>query len=161
MRTNNSHVKKIIVSIYFIFLILAITLPIFISSLRLFSGNATLTSITFAIAFAGLFFVVHFICKFFEYDSDGGKVIIINKGLLLSEYFNYRQHVLEFEQEDLIAYSFKNYVIYRILSIYIKDSRGEKRKEVFNITLVTKRKRRYIRQSLKKIVKANKKASIL
>jgi len=159
MRTNNSHVKKIIVSIYFIFLVLAIALPVFIDSLRIFSGNATLSSITFALAFAGLFFLVHFICKFFEYDSDGTKVILTNKGLLLSEYFNYRQHVVEFEKESLIAYSFKNYIIYRTLSIYIKDSRGGRRRESFNITLMTRRKRRYIRQSLKKIVKANQKAS--
>ncbi|WP_431134339.1 hypothetical protein [Psychroserpens mesophilus] len=160
MRTNNSHVKKIIVSIYFIFLVLAIILPVFIESLRIFSGNATLSSVSFAVVFFGLFFIVHFICKFFEYDSDGTKVILTNKGLLLSEYFNYRQHVVEFEKERLLAYSFKNYIIYRTLTIYIKDSRGDgKRRETFNITLVTKRKRRYIRQSLKKIVKANKKAS--
>ncbi|WP_323788994.1 hypothetical protein [Psychroserpens sp.] len=159
MRTNNSHVKKIITSIYFVLLVLAIALPIFIKSLRIFSGNPTLNSVIFAVVFAGLFFLVHFICKFFEYDSDGTKVILTNKGLLLSQYFNYRQHVLEFEKESLIAYSFKNYIIYRTLSIYIKDSRGKKRRETFNITLVTRRKRRYIRQSLKKIVKANKKAS--
>jgi len=159
MRTNNSHVKKIIVSVYFIFLVLAITLPIFITSLRIFSGNATLSSVTFALVFVGLFFLVHFICKYFEYDSDGDKVILTNKGLLISDYFNYRQRVVEFDKESLIAYSFKNYIIYRTLSIYIKDSRGGKRSETFNITLVTKRKRRYIRQSLKKIVKANKKAS--
>jgi hypothetical protein len=159
MRTNNSHVKNIIISIYFIFLVLAIALPIFIKSLRIFSGNATLSSISLAIVFAALFFLVHFICKFFEYDSDGEKVILINKGLLVSNYFNYRQKVVEFDKESLLAYSFKNYIIYRTLSVYLKDSRGDKRRETFNITLVTRRKRRYIRQSLKKIVKANKKAS--
>lgn len=160
MRTNNAHVKKIIVSIYFILLVLAIILPIFIDSLRLFSGNATLSSISFAVLFFGLFFLVHFICKFFEYDSDGEKVILTNKGLLLSEYFNYRQHVLEFEKESLIAYSIKNYIIYRTLAVYIKNSRGKKRKETFNITLVTRRKRRYIRQSLRKIVKSNQKKAL-
>lgn len=160
MRTNNEHVKKIIISIYFIFLVLAIVLPIFIDSLRIFSGNATLSSISFAVAFAGLFFLIHFICKYFEYDSDGEKVILTSKGLLLSKYLNYRQHIVEFEKESLVAYSFKNYIIYRTLSIYIKDSRGNKRKEVFNITLVTKRKRRYIRQSLRKILKTNKKSEL-
>lgn len=160
MRTNNSHVKKIIVSIYFVFLVLAIALPVFVKSLRVFSSNATLSSVVFALAFVALFFLVHFICRFFEYDSDGDKIIITNKGLLLSNYFNYRQHVAEFDKEDLIAYSFKNYFIYRSLSVYIKDSRGGKRRESFNITLVTKRKRRYMRQSLRKIVKANKKNAL-
>ena len=159
MRTNNSHVKNIIISIYFIFQVLAIALPIFIKSLRIFSGNATLSSISLAFVFAALFFLVHFICKFFEYDSDGEKVILINKGLLVSNYFNYRQKFVEFDKESLLAYSFKNYIIYRTLSVYLKDSRGDNRKETFYITLVTRRKRRYIRQSLKKIVKANKKAS--
>lgn len=160
MRTNNAHVKKIIVSIYFIFLVLAIILPIFIDSLRIFSGNATLSSVSFFLLFVGLFFLVHFICKFFEYDSDGEKVILTNKGLLLSKYFNYRQRIVEFDKVSLIAYRIKNYFIYRTLSVYIKDSRGNKRRETFNITLVTKRKRRYIRQSLRKIVKNNKKNAL-
>lgn len=159
MRTNNSHVKSIIISVYFVFLVLAIALPIFIKSLRIFTSSATLSSITLAVFFGAVFFLVHFICKFFEYDSDGEKVILTNKGLLISDYFNYRQKVVEFDKESLLAYSFKNYIIYRTLSVYLKDSRGGKRRETFNITLVTKRKRRYIRQSLKKIVKANKKAS--
>ena len=157
MRTNNSNVKNIIVSIYFILLVLAIALPVFVKSFRVFSGNTTLSSVTFAVVFGGLFFMMHFICKYFEYDSDGEKVILTNKGLLISKYFNYRQKVVEFDKESLVAYSFKNYIIYRTLSVYIKDSRGGKRRETFNVTLVTRRKRRYIRQSLKKIVKANKK----
>ena len=60
MRTNNAHVKKIIVSVYFILLVLAIALPVFISSLRIFNGNATLSSISFAVLFAGLFFLSSF-----------------------------------------------------------------------------------------------------
>ncbi|MCB0383143.1 MAG: hypothetical protein KDD05_07560, partial [Psychroserpens sp.] len=130
-----------------------------VKSLRIFVENTTINSIIFALVVGGLFFLVHFICKFFEYDSDGIKVILTSKGLLISKYFNYRQKVVEFDKENLIAYSFKNYIMYRTLSLYIKDSRGNKRKETFNITLVNKRKRRYIRQSLKKIVKANKKLS--
>lgn len=159
MRTNNSNVKNIIISIYFVLLVVAIALPIFVKSLRIFVENTTINSIIFALVVGGLFFLVHFICKFFEYDSDGIKVILTSKGLLISKYFNYRQKVVEFDKENLIAYSFKNYIMYRTLSLYIKDSRGNKRKETFNITLVNKRKRRYIRQSLKKIVKANKKLS--
>lgn len=158
MRTNNSKVRNTIISVYFIFLVLAIALPIFIKSLRLFSTNATLSSVVLAVLFILLFFGVHFICRYFEYDSDGDKVIVVNRGLLLSNYLNYREHVVEFDKRDLIAYSFKNYFVFRALTLYIKDSRGNKRKEAFNITLVTRRKRRYIRQSLKKIVKANKKA---
>ncbi|NRA91826.1 MAG: hypothetical protein HRU26_03925 [Psychroserpens sp.] len=137
---------------------MAIALPIFIKSLRLFSTNATLSSVVLAFVFILLFFGVHFVCRYFEYDSDGEKVIVINRGLLLSNYLNYREHVVEFDKQDLVAYSFKNYFVYRALTLYVKDSRGHKRKESFNITLVTRRKRKYMRQSLKKIVKANRKA---
>ncbi|MEY8849090.1 hypothetical protein AB9K26_09750 [Psychroserpens sp. XS_ASV72] len=117
-----------------------------------------MSAVIFALIFVVIFFIIHFISRYFEYDSDGKKVIVINRGLLLSDHFNYRQRVVEFDKKDLIAYSFKNYVIYRVLTLYLKDSRGGKRRENFNISLVNRRKRRYMRQSLKKIVKANKKA---
>ena len=160
MRTNNSKVKNTIISVYFVLLVLAIALPVFVKSLRLFETNATMSSVLLALIFIALFFLVHFICRYFEYDSDGTKVIVTNRGLLLSEYMNYREHVVEFDKADLVAYSFKNYIIFRTLTLYITNSRGKKRRERFNITLVNKRKRRYIRQSLKKIVKANKKAAM-
>ncbi len=160
MRTNNSKTKNAIISVYFVILVLAIAAPIFIKSLRLFGANATMSSVVIGVLLIGLFFLVHFICRFFEYDSDGTKVIVTNRGLLLSDYMNYREHVVEFDKKDLVAYSFKNYIIYRTLTLYLLNSRGKKRKETFNISLVNKRKRKYIRQSLKKIVKANKKAAM-
>jgi hypothetical protein len=109
-------------------------------------------------AFIVLFFIVHYISKYFEYDSDGIKVVVINKGLLLSDYFNYREHKVEFSKENLMGYKFHNYLIYKKLIIYIKDRKGNKKKEMFNVTLVAKKKRKYIRQSLSKMIKLNRKS---
>ena len=157
MRTNNARVKNTIVSVYFILIVLAILLA------TVFSAFSHLTSspiLTFLLIFAGfltLFLSVHAVSKYFEYDSDGIKVILINKGLLLSDYFNYREHQLEFDKSRLMAFKFKNYFVYKSLTLYIKNSKGHTKKETFNVTLVTKKKRRYIRQSLSKIIKNNTK----
>jgi hypothetical protein len=157
MRANNGQVKNIIISVYFILSVLAIVLATVFSAFSHLTSNPLLT---FLIVFGGfliLFFSVHAISKYFEYDSDGNKVVIINRGLLLSEYFNYRAHQLEFDKHRLSAFKFKNYIVFKSLTIYIKNPKGHTKKETFNVTLVTKKKRRYIRQSLSKMVKNNTK----
>ena len=159
MRTNNSKVKNTIISVYFILILLAIFLSFVSKSFRILSDNPTLSFLIIAFIFAAMFLLVHFISRYFEYDSDGLKVVVINRGLLLSDHLNYREKLLEFEKEKLVAYKFRNYFVYKTLTFYLRSSRGNKTKETFNITLVPKRKRKYIRQSLSKIVKANKKAS--
>ncbi len=156
MRTNNGKVKNTIVSIYFVLIVLAMVMATVFKSFRNISDNSTLNVIVLAFGFALLFFLVHFISRYFEYDSDGIKVVITNRGLLLADQFNYRERQIEFDKKDLYGYKFSNYIIYKTLTVYIKDHRGRKSRETFNVTLVSKRKRRYIRQSLSKIVKQNK-----
>jgi hypothetical protein len=155
MRTNNSKVKNLIISVYFVLVVLAIFSAIVFSSFRHLTPNPFLTFTLIFVFFAGIFFLVHRVSRYFEYDSDGIKVVIINRGLLLADYANYREHILEFEKDRLIAYKFNNYLFYKTLDIHIRDRKGGKRKEIFNITLVPKKKRKYIRQSLSKIVKMN------
>lgn len=155
MRTNNSKVKNFIISAYFVLIVMAIFSAIVFSSFRHLTPNPVLTFGLIVLFFALVFFFVHRASKYFEYDSDGVKVIVINRGLLLSDYFNYREHIIEFDKEDLIGYKFNNYFISNTLDIYLKDRSTGKRKETFNITLVPKKKRKYIRQSLSKIVKQN------
>ncbi|MFC4721947.1 hypothetical protein ACFO5O_06425 [Geojedonia litorea] len=159
MRTNNSKVKNVIISVYFVLIVFAIFLATVFSAFSDLTSNPTLTFFIILTAFIVLFFLVHFISKYFEYDSDGIKVVIINKGLLLSDHFNYREHRIEFSKENLLAYKFYNYLFYKTLVIYVKDRKGNKRKEVFNVTLVNRKKRRYIRQSLSKMIKLNKKSN--
>lgn len=138
-------------------ILLAILASTVFSAFSHLSSNPTLIFLIILLAFITLFFLVHFISKYFEYDSDGIKVVVINKGLLLSDYFNYREHKVEFSKENLLAYKFHNYLIYKTLNLYIKDRKGNKRKETFNVTLVAKKKRKYIRQSLSKMIKLNRK----
>ncbi|RIA09811.1 hypothetical protein OE09_1657 [Flavobacteriaceae bacterium MAR_2010_72] len=159
MRTNNSKVKNVIISVYFVLIVFAIFLATVFSAFSDLTSNPTLTFFIIFAAFIVLFFLVHYISKYFEYDSDGVKVVIINKGLLLSDHFNYREHKIEFNKENLVAYKFYNYLFYKTLVIYVKDRKGNQRKEVFNVTLVTRKKRRYIRQSLSKMIKLNKKSN--
>lgn len=157
MRTNNAKVKNIIISVYFILIVLAILLATIFSAFSHLTSNPLLTFLLISLGFLILFFSVHAISKYFEYDSDGVKVILINKGLLLSDYFNYREHQVEFDKSRLAAFKFKNYVLYKSLTLYIKSSNGHTKKETFNVTLVTKKKRRYIGQSLSKMIKNNTK----
>lgn len=153
MRINNSKVKNIIVSVYFILVLLAIFSAIVFRSFQHLTPYPVLTFILIVVFFAGILFVVHRISRYFEYDSDGIKVIIINRGLILADYANYREKILEFEKDRLATFKFNNYLLYRTLDVYVRDRKGGKKKETFNITLVPKKKRRYIRQSLSKIVK--------
>lgn len=155
MRTNNAKVKNTIVSVYFILIVLAILLATVFSAFSHLTTSPILTFLLFFGGFLILFFSVHAVSKFFEYDSDGVKVILVNKGLLLSDHFNYREQQLEFDKSRLTAFTFKNYFIYKSLTLYIKSAKGHNKKETFNVTLVTKKKRRYIGQSLSKIVKNN------
>ncbi|WP_273290822.1 MULTISPECIES: hypothetical protein [Winogradskyella] len=106
----------------------------------------------------GLFIVLvvfHSIAGYFEYDSDGSKIIVLNKGLLLTEYINYRERKLEFDRSELAGYKIKNFIIYKSLVLLVKKSNGKSIKERFNVTLVKKRKLKYVKQSLRKNLKEN------
>jgi len=156
MRTNNSKVKNVIISMYFILIVLAILLATLFSAFSDLTNSPTLTFFSVIGVFVLLFFLAHKVSKYFEYDSDGVQVVVINRGLLLSDYFNYREHKLEFEKENLVGYKFNNYLVYKNLVLYVKSRHNHKKREEFNVTLVSRKKRKYIRQSLSKIIKHNR-----
>lgn len=154
MRTDNRNVKNTIISIYFLLLVTAILLATVFKSIDVFPTSSLYV-------FVGLIVViiyVHFIARYFEYDSDGPKIVITNKGLILTEFINYRQNKIEFDKHKLVNYKIHNYLVYRILVVSIKSSNGKVAKEYFNITLLKRKKLKYVRQSLKRIVKENLKA---
>lgn len=155
MRTNNAKVKNVIISTYFILIVVAILMATVFSAFNELTPNPVLTLIIIVVAFLSAFIVVHQISRFFEYDSDGVKVIIINRGLLLSEHFNYREKKIEFDKQDLRAFKFNNYFIYKTLVIQLKTNSGRIKSERFNVTLVGRKKRKYIKQSLSKMIKQN------
>ena len=99
--------------------------------------------------------------KYFEYDSDGAKVVILNKGLLLPDHFNYREYKVEFLKERLEGYRFKNLILYRSLTVFLKERNDGISAHTFNITLLSRKKIRYIRQSLSKMIKLNKRQNIV
>lgn len=160
MRTNNSKAKSVIISVYFILIVLAILLATVFSAFKDLTSNPVLTFFILFIGFIVAFAIVHWISRYFEYDSDGLKVIITNKGLLLSERLNYREHQIEFAKEDLVAFKFNNYLIYKTLTIVTKNSKGKTSKAIFNVTLVNRKKRKYIKQSLSKMIKHNRKLKL-
>lgn len=156
MRTNNGKIRNYIVSIYFILVVTAIISATVFSAFKDLSSNPTYTFLMLLMGFIGLFFLVHWVSKYFEYDSDGMKVVVINRGLLLSDYLNYREHKVEFDKKDLLQYKFQNYVVYKTLVLYIRSRNGGTKRVSFNVTLVDRRKRKYIRQSLRKMIKLNR-----
>src|SRR5690606_26179841 len=99
MRTNNARVKNFIVSVYFTLIVLAILLAALFSTIIPLTPNPTIAVSIMIFVFILIFLMIHRVSKYFEYDSDGVKVVVINKGLLLSEHFNYREHKLEFKKE--------------------------------------------------------------
>ncbi|MBT8254223.1 MAG: hypothetical protein HKN00_09530 [Flavobacteriaceae bacterium] len=157
MRTNNGKVKNTIISIYFILIVLAVIVTALYSSFSEESQNPAITILIILGIFIVLLIITHNVSKYFEYDSDGIQVVIINKGLLVSEYVNYREHRVEFEKDDLLGYRFRDFIFYKSMVITLRDKQGKKHKERFNVTLVGRRKRKYIRQSLSKIIKENRK----
>lgn len=157
MRTNNSKIKNIIISIYFVLIISAIFSAVMFKTFSDISNNPFIVVFVIALTLGTTFFIIHYISKYFEYDSDGRKVIIINKELLLSDRFSNKEHSIEFEKHDLIGFKFHNFFVFNTLVILLRGRQGHAKKERFNVTLVSKKKRRYIRQSLTKIIKENKK----
>ena len=159
MRTNNAKVKNVIISVYFILIVFAILLATVFSAFSDLTPNPIVTFLIIAFSFGAIFFIVHYVAKYFEYDSDGLKVVVTNKGLLLSDHFNYREHTVEFFKERLTGFKLNNYFFFKTLVLYISDSKGHVKKERFNVTLMTRKKRKYIRQSLTKMVKHNRKSN--
>lgn len=160
MRTNNEKVKSVIIGVYFIMIVLAITSIFVFNAVTGLEVNPLILFLAVVAIFGLLFFLVHRVAKYFEYDSDGAKLIVINKGLLLSERFNYREHKLEADKTELVGFKMYDFVIYRELVLFIKWTGHETIKKYrFNITLVARKKRKYMKQSLSKMVKLNKRAN--
>ena len=88
MRTDNRKVKNAVISIYFILIVSAILLATVFKYLNVFANS----SFVIFISVFALLIIFHSIAGYFEYDSDGAKVSVINKGLILTEYINYREH---------------------------------------------------------------------
>ena len=160
MRTDNIKAKNIVVSIYFILIVVVLVMAMVFKMFKGLTSDPILTFILLFVGFAALFIVLNQITRYFEYDSDGPKVYITNKGMLLSDKLNGREHKLEFLKENLMSYKLKNYVFYKTLTFYVNKPNGKRKKETFNVTMVSNKKLNYIRQSISKMVRKNKKEQL-
>jgi hypothetical protein len=151
MRTDNRNVKNTIISIYFLLLVFIILWVTVFKSYGMFPDS----SIYVFLAILVVAVVFHFVARYFEYDSDGLKLVIINKGLILTEFINYRQNKIEVAKHKLIGYKIHDYLIYKTLVILLKNSEGHTYKERFNITLLKRKKLKYVKQSLRRMIKKN------
>ena len=151
MRTDNRSVKNTIISIYFLLIVFAILVATVFQSYNLFEGGSLYVILGLLLALVA----VHFVARYFEYDSDGDKLIIVNQGLILTDYINYRENRVEILKKNLVGFKIHKYIFYQTLVISIKNNDGQLTKERFNITLLKRKKLKYVKQSLRKIVKEN------
>ena len=119
-------------------------------------SNTTLEWILIMGFFLGLFMALYSVAKYFEYDSDGDVLVIINKGMIVSEFVNYREKIVEIPKRKLLYYKLKDYVIYKSLNLYIRSGKNRQKRIKFNVSIVPNRKLRYLKMSLDKIVRNNK-----
>lgn len=152
MRTDNRKVKNTIISIYFLLFVGAILLATVFQSYGAFEGSSFYVLLGLLLAVV----IVHFVARYFEYDSDGANVVFTNSGLILTDFFNYRENKTEVAKEKLTGYKIINYFFYKSLVIYTTLSNGKTTTERFNITLLSRKKIKYVKQSLRKIIKENK-----
>jgi hypothetical protein len=141
---------------YFLLLIAVILNMVVFGLFRNWIDNSTLQWILIIVFFVGVFLALHSVAKYFEYDSDGDVLVIINRGMIVSEFFNYREKIVEFPKTKLLYYKLKDYKIYKSLNLYVKSGEHHQKRIKFNVTLVPNRKLRYLKMSLNKIVKNNK-----
>ena len=156
MRINNAKIKNTILTAYFLLLFAAILNMLVFGLFRSWIKNTNLEWGLIIAFFVIVFVVLYSIAKYFEYDSDGDVLVIINRGLIVSEFVNYREKIVEFPKKKLLYYKLKDYGIYKSLNLYIRSGENRQKRIKFNVTLVPKRKLRYLKMSLDKVVKQNK-----
>lgn len=94
--------------------------------------------------------------RYFEYDSNGEVFIFINKGVLLTDFVNYREQKAEFPKAKLYNYKIKDYLIYRALYIYVRSKDDTIKRISFDITFISPKRVDLLKQSLNKVLKQNR-----
>ncbi len=157
MRINNSKVKNTILTAYFLLFFAVIIGMIVFGLFKTWIDNSTMKYGVFIVFFVLLFLVLHKVAKYFEYDSDGHALVVINRGFIISEYFNYGEKKAEFPKKKLLYYKLsKHFIFYKSLNLYLKSGENHQNRIRFNVSLVSRKKLKYLRMSLDKVVKQNK-----
>ena len=156
MRFNNQKAKNAIVTVYFIFAVLFVFTTVFFDVIRSYIGGGRTRNMFLFVVLGVVLLAAHRISKYFEYDSEGNVLVLVNKGIMLSDFFNYRENRAEFPKKKLLYYKLNNYVVYKSLNVYIRSHDNKQKRLKFNVTLVSNKKLKYLKQSLDKVVKQNK-----
>lgn len=162
MRFKNTSETKIVPSIYMI-IVAAFVTNIFVNLELMASDNES--TITFShflpnilLILFGIYF--HRIGQSFDFDSDGETLNFKNNGLFFSKFMEYRVKRAEFPKGKLIDFRVLDFGIYASLKIYITSRRKKgPRSYTFNITFLSKKKKRGMVESLNKVVLKNKEMS--
>lgn len=102
-----------------------------------------------------------YVCgKYFEFDSEGEIVTIVNKGMILSNFINYRNSHIEIRRDRILGYKYYNFFIYRRLVILAKDSNGKEYQKHLNVSFIKPKKIKLVRTSLQRLVNKNNEAKV-
>lgn len=156
MNINNSKIKSIILTAYFLLFFATVISMLVFGLFRRWIDNTLIEYSMFLIIFGVLFLILHKVSKYFEYDSEGNALVVINRGMIISEFFNYREKKAEFPKEKLLYYKLNNYIVYKSLNLYIKSGDNHQKRLKFNVSLVSNKKLKFLKMSLNKVIKQNK-----
>jgi hypothetical protein len=92
---------------------------------------------------------------YFEYDSTGMVVIIKNDTIAKKDFFPLAVKSVEFPKGKLKDFKIKNYLFYRSLNIYLNSKEKGTVKKHFNITNISSKRTKHLKQSLKKVIREN------
>ena len=157
MRINNIKIKNTILTAYFLLLFAVIIGMVVFGLFKTWIENSTMKYGVFIAVFILLFLLLHKVAKYFEYDSDGHVLVVINRGFVISEYFNYGERKAEFPKKKLLYYKLnRHFIFYKSLNLYIRSGEHHQKRLKYNVSLVSNRKLKYLKMSLDKVVKQNK-----
>lgn len=92
---------------------------------------------------------------YFEYDSTGMVVILKNDTMAKKNYFPLAVKSVEFPKGKLKGFNIRNYILYRSLNIYLNSKEKRTVKKHFNITNISPKRAKYLKQSLEKVIREN------
>lgn len=90
---------------------------------------------------------------YFEYDSTGMVVIIKNDTIGKKDYFPLAVKSVEFPKGKLKDFNIRNYILYRSLNIYLNSKEKGTLKNHFNITNISPKRAKHLKQSLEKVIR--------
>lgn len=93
--------------------------------------------------------------KYFEYDSNGLALVFISKGILVSDFNNYREQRVEIPKSKLQNFKIVNWFFVKKIHLYIKGQSTTTKKVSIDISLLGNKKTRAIKESLNKVVREN------